>query len=173
MDDVVDRPGRLGDDLDAVDAIDQRLEHRGGLQPCETLTGTCVCAVAEPDVTSGVVADVEDVGAVPFAFVTVGRGVEHQHPGAGRNRHAGNDVLLQSFPRECTQRRFVPDHFVDGVRDERGVALEQRPLLWVFGEQVDGAGDGTDRGVERRGDVVDEQRRHFLGGEIALVDRCQ
>ncbi|WP_415623564.1 hypothetical protein [Mycobacterium colombiense] len=43
----------------------------------------------------------------------------------------------------------------------------------MSGEQVDGIRDSADGGVQGRGDVIDQQRRYFLDGEVALVDRSE
>ena len=50
-----------------------------------------------------------------------------------------------------------------------GILLEELPLIGVGGEQVQRVGDGADRGVQRRRDVVDHQRREARRATLALV----
>ena len=71
--------------------------------------------------------------------------------------------------REKAQRGFVSDDLVDCVGDQRWIVLEAPPLRRVHREQVQCIGDGADRGVERRTDVVDHQGCEFSVGHSAVV----
>ena len=124
-DDVVDRPlGRTGQ-LYPVHALEQRLQHRGCFQARQALSSASVGTVSETDVTARVASDVEDRWVLPFAFVAVGRGIDHQDSCARGDSHASDFGLLRRAPREGAQRWLIADDFIDGVCDEGGFVLER------------------------------------------------
>jgi hypothetical protein len=61
-------------------------------------------AVAETQLPGSVAADIEDVGLIPFQFVTVSRGVDHQDTCPSRDRDATNYSLPKRFSRERAYR---------------------------------------------------------------------
>lgn len=102
--DVVDGPHRPARHLDPIHALDQGAQDGDRLQPGQALTGAGVCAIAETDVPPGVAADVERRRVVPGVLVAIGRGVEHQHPGPGRQGGPGDLAILADPTGERPQR---------------------------------------------------------------------
>ena len=74
------------------------------------------------------------------------------------DRCAGDVGVVARLTGEGPQRGFVPDDLVDRVGNQARILLEELQLLGARREQMHCIGDGADRGVERRTDVVDHQR---------------
>ncbi len=90
-------------------------------------------------------------------------------PGTGRDSYPSNLAVAQCLSGEGPQRRLVAQHLVDGVREQRGFGPKQRPLVGVGGEQSERVGDPADRGVQRRREVVDHQRRALALRQLSGV----
>jgi hypothetical protein len=96
-----------------------------------------VHALTEAEVPAPGPGDVEGVGVGELALVAVG-GTGHQHdPAAGGDRDAVQGDLPRGGAGGELQRRDEAQGLLDGGGDERGVGLQQRPLVGVLGEQLE------------------------------------
>ena len=113
-------------------------------------------ALAEAQVAEPAAGHVEPVRIGEPALVAVGGAVHQHHPAAGRDGHPVQDDLAAVVrPTSCSgvARRIASS---TGVRDQRRVLPQQRPLVRVLGEQLE------QRPGEPRGALhpAEEQHHH-------------
>ena len=109
-------------------------------------------------------------GIVEDVLVEVGRAVEHHHPLALLDLHAGQLGVLECGALERGDRRGPPDDLVGGGRWP--LALEQLPLVREFGERHHALRDRVSGGLVSRHRQQDDEEAELVVGELVPLDIC-
>jgi hypothetical protein len=135
-----------------------------------------VDAFAEAEVTGTAAGDVEPIGVGELPGIAVRRTGDENDSRTRRDRHPVQPHLPRGRPGGQLQRGDVPQCLLDRGRDERGVALQQRALVGVLGEQLEQVA-GQPGGRLDAAEVEHEhepahlgRRRHLLRHERHAVD---
>src|SRR6516164_527006 len=128
-------------------------------------------AGAEGNVTGGPAVDVEALGFVPAARITVSRGEKQQYLRVLRYFDSTDVDRAGGGAEERLDRRLPAQHLVKGRPYQRGLLAQRLPLRRVGGEGVERVANADNCGVESGREQRAHQQRGLLRRDLAGVDR--
>ena len=148
----------------------QNLQGLGKLQPGQVRAEAVVDAAAEgQDGRRRVAADVEAVGVVVDGRIAVGgKGIDEHHR-SGREGDAGEFGVFGDDAQRAAGDRGVAHGLLDGAGRQLGVFGQQRPLVGMVDEDVDGCGELVAGGVGAREQQSGGEHAQFVGVEAVAV----
>ena len=129
-------PGALPVHVPLGEPIEDLVERDPTLHAGERSAQAVVGAVTKREVRTDLATDVEVVGVVEPALVTVGRGDHQEHGAPGRNGLAVVLDLLGDVTGDMWARRLEPQELLDGVGHEGAVVDQLAALVRVLGKDL-------------------------------------
>src|SRR6516225_9698490 len=127
-------------------------------------------AGAEGNVTGGPAVDVEALGFVPAARITVCRGEKQQYLRVLRYFDSTDVDREGGGAEERLNRRLPAQHLGKGRPYQRGLLAQRLPLRRVGGEGVERVANADNCGVESGREQRAHQQRGLLRRDLAGVD---
>src|SRR5690242_6865902 len=96
-------------------------------------------AEAEPEVTVGRAVRDEFKGTIERFLVAIAGGKADEQAVAYLDRLAADLVIHRRRPKEMLDRRDPAHHFLSGIRDEVGIALQTRQCIGILDQREQAA----------------------------------